>query len=180
MAPDRRFAGGSAPLQISMDAIHNQAEDRARLAARNDIITVLLADDDEDDQMMTADALKSANVASRLHCVADGEELMDYLRHRGKYAFPAPSPRPGILLLDLNMPKKDGREALREIKADPELRTIPVVILTTSKTEEDIERIYGLGANSYISKPVSFEGLVHVMKVMNEYWFQIVRLPRGI
>jgi len=104
---------------------------------------------------------------------------MDYLYHRGKYAPPASSPRPGLVLLDLNMPRKDGREALREMKADPALRSIPVVILTTSRTEEDIENTYGLGANSFIVKPVTFEGLAQAMKVVTEYWFQIVHLPIG-
>jgi CheY-like chemotaxis protein len=111
--------------------------------------------------------------------VNDGEELMDYLRHRGKHAPPAVSPRPGLVLLDLNMPRKDGREALREIKSDPELRSIPVVILTTSKGEEDIERGYNLGANSFITKPVTFDGLVESLRVATEYWFQVVQLPHG-
>ncbi len=104
---------------------------------------------------------------------------MDYLRHVGKYAPPAESPRPDLLLLDLNMPRKDGREVLREMKADPSFRAIPVVILTTSKTSEDVQHIYDLGANSFITKPVSFEGLVKAVKVIGEYWFQIVRLPKG-
>jgi CheY-like chemotaxis protein len=102
---------------------------------------------------------------------------MDYLYHRGKYAPPALSPRPGLVLLDLNMPKKDGREALREMKADPELRTIPIVILTTSRTEDEIQLVYELGANSFVVKPVTFEGFVHAMRVATEYWFQIVELP---
>jgi CheY-like chemotaxis protein len=140
-------------------------------------IVILLADDDEDDRLLTTDALKTAKLANNLRTVNDGEELMDYLYHRGKYAPPASSPRPGFVLLDLNMPKKDGREALREIKADPVLRSIPVVILTTSKAEEDIERTYSLGANSFIVKPVTFDGLVDVIKVASEYWFQIVQLP---
>ena len=108
----------------------------------------------------------------------DGEELLDYLYHRGsKYTAPGSSPTPGLILLDLNMPRKDGREALREIKSDPDLRRIPVVVLTTSKAEEDIYRTYDLGANSFITKPVSFEGLVAVMRDIGRYWIEIVELP---
>jgi CheY-like chemotaxis protein len=145
----------------------------------NPPMAVLLADDDEDDRLLTMDALAESKILNKLYCVADSEELMDFLYHRGKYAAPAASPRPGLLLLDLNMPKKDGTEALREIKADRQLRAIPVVILTTSQAEEDIRRLYDLGANSYISKPVSFEGLTRVIKTLTEYWFQIVKLPQG-
>jgi CheY-like chemotaxis protein len=145
-------------------------------AHRNGIV-ILLADDDEEDRMMTADALLASKLANDFKTVGDGEEMMDYLYHRGKHAPPASSPRPGLVLLDLNMPKKDGREVLREMKADPALRSIPVVILTTSRTEEDIGRTYDLGANSFIVKPVTFDGLVQAMKVVTEYWFQIVHLP---
>jgi CheY-like chemotaxis protein len=109
--------------------------------------------------------------------VENGEELLDYLKRRGRFAPPASAPSPGLILLDLNMPRKDGREALREIKEDPELCTIPVVILTTSKADTDIARIYELGANSFIAKPVSFDGLVDVMRVLGRYWFEIVELP---
>ncbi len=147
-------------------------------ASCNNARIVLLADDDDDDRMMAADALREAKVTNKLQFVTDGEDLMDYLHHRGKYAPPAHSPRPGLLLLDLNMPKKDGREVLREMKANPLFRSIPVVVLTTSTTEEDIAQIYRLGANSFITKPVSFEDLVQAMKVIGEYWFQTVRLPR--
>jgi CheY-like chemotaxis protein len=141
-------------------------------------IMILLADDDEDDRKLAQDALAESRLANDLHTVEDGEELMDYLLRRGKYAALADSPRPGLILLDLNMPKKDGREALREIKADPSLRQIPVVVLTTSKAEEDIYRTYDLGANSFITKPVMFESLVKVMKDLGTYWFEIVELPR--
>jgi CheY-like chemotaxis protein len=144
-----------------------------------EVITVLLADDDEDDRLMTADALREARISNQLQFVTDGEELIDYLYHRGKYAAPAHAPRPDLLLLDLNMPRMDGREALREMKENPAFRSIPVLVLTTSKTEEDVERIYDLGANSFITKPVTFEGLVQAMKVIGEYWFQIVRLPKA-
>ena len=140
-------------------------------------ITILLADDDADDRMMASDALEESRLANDLRCVEDGEELMDYLHRRGKYAPPNDAPRPGLILLDLNMPRKDGREALKEIKAQPELRTIPVVVLTTSKAEEDIYRTYDLGVNSFITKPVNFESLVALMKTLGKYWFEIVELP---
>ena len=140
-------------------------------------IVILMADDDADDRLLAKDALTECRLPSELRFVENGEELLDYLNQRGKYAQLANSPRPGLILLDLNMPKKDGREALREIKADPNLRKIPVVVLTTSKADTDIGRIYELGANSFISKPVSFESLVEVMNVLGRYWFEIVELP---
>lgn len=143
-------------------------------------ITILMADDDPDDCMMTKEALEESRLANDLRFVKDGEELMEYLYRRGHYADPASSPRPGLILLDLNMPRKDGREALREIKEDPTLRAIPIVVLTTSKAEEDVFRSYDLGVNSFIIKPVSFEGLVEVMKTLAKYWFEIVELlPEG-
>jgi CheY-like chemotaxis protein len=140
-------------------------------------IVILLADDDEEDRMLAAGALEESRVVNDLRFVEDGEELLDYLYHRGKYAEAGTSPTPGLILLDLNMPRKDGREALREIKADPDLRRVPVVVLTTSKAEEDIYRTYDLGANSFITKPVSFEGLVAVMRDIGRYWIEIVELP---
>ena len=140
-------------------------------------ITILMADDDEDDRMFAKDALDEARLSNEMYTVENGEELMDYLHHRGNYDDVKASPRPGLILLDLNMPKKDGREALKEIKDDPELRRIPIVVLTTSKAQEDIYRTYDLGVNSFITKPVSFEGLVEVMKALSKYWFSIVRLP---
>jgi CheY-like chemotaxis protein len=139
-------------------------------------IVILLADDDEEDRMLAADALHASRVANDLRFVEDGEELLEYLYRRGRYAT-AEAPTPGLILLDLNMPRKDGREALREIKADPDLRRIPVVVLTTSKAEEDIYRTYDLGANSFITKPVSFDGLVAVMRDIGRYWIEIVELP---
>lgn len=142
-------------------------------------IVILLADDDEEDRMLATDALQESRVVNDLRCVEDGEELLDYLYHRGRYAEPGSAPPPGLILLDLNMPKKDGREALKEIKADPDLRRIPVVVLTTSKAEEDIYRTYDLGANSFITKPVSFDGLVNVMRDIGRYWIEIVELPPG-
>jgi CheY-like chemotaxis protein len=139
-------------------------------------ITILLADDDADDRMLAQEALQESRLANDLHIVEDGEQLLDYLYRRGKFA-DSDAPRPGLILLDLNMPRKDGREALREIKADPNLRSIPIVVLTTSKAEEDIYRTYDLGVNSFITKPVTFDGLVQVMKVLGRYWFEIVELP---
>ena len=140
-------------------------------------ITILMADDDADDRMFAKDALEEARLANDLHFVEDGEELMDYLRHQGKFVGLNGSPKPGLILLDLNMPRKDGREALKEIKEDEELKRIPVVVLTTSKAQEDIYRTYDLGVSSYITKPVSFEGLVDIMKTLSKYWFEIVTLP---
>ena len=140
-------------------------------------LTILMADDDADDRMLTKDALQESRVLNELRFVEDGEELMDYLHRRGKFAPPNNAPRPGLILLDLNMPRKDGREALKEIKAEPVLRSIPVIVLTTSKAEEDIYRTYDLGVNSFITKPVNFESLVAVMKALGKYWFEIVELP---
>src|SRR6202790_2765751 len=140
-------------------------------------IVILLADDDEEDRMLACDALAESGLSNEISCVTDGEDLMDYVHQRGKYAPPAEAPRPGLILLDLNMPKKDGREALREIKSDPDLRQISVVVLTTSKADEDIYSSYDSGASSFISKPVTFEGLVDVMKGLGRYWFEIVELP---
>jgi CheY-like chemotaxis protein len=136
-----------------------------------------MADDDEDDCMLAREALAESRLANELYIVNDGEELMDYLHHRGLYANESSAPRPNLILLDLNMPRKDGREALREIKADPVLRKIPVVILTTSKAEEDVYSSYDLGANSFIIKPVTFTSLVEVMRTIGKYWFEIVELP---
>ncbi|MCE5216690.1 response regulator [bacterium] len=138
-----------------------------------------MADDDEEDCMLVQEALAEARLANDLRFVHDGEELIAYLRREGRYADPALSPRPGLILLDLNMPRVDGREALEHIKGDPDLHRIPVVVLTTSKAEEDIYRSYDLGVNSYITKPVTFDGLVEAMQVLKRYWFEIVELPRA-
>lgn len=142
-------------------------------------ITILMADDDEDDRRFVKRAWEKSRVANDLRFVEDGEELLEYLRRAGRYSDPAAAPRPGLILLDLNMPKMDGREALREIKADPDLRRIPVVVLTTSKAEEDIYRTYDLGASSFISKPVTFQSLVDVIQALGKYWVEIVELPPG-
>jgi two-component system response regulator len=136
-----------------------------------------MADDDPDDRAMTAEAFAEAKLANELRFVEDGAELLDYLFRRGKYVDPASSPRPGIILLDLNMPRVDGREALAQLKADPRFRTIRVIILTTSKAEEDILRTYNLSAASYITKPVTFESLVEVIRTLGKYWLEIVELP---
>jgi CheY-like chemotaxis protein len=140
-------------------------------------ITLLMADDDEDDRLLTKVALERSRLANDLRFVEDGEELLDYLHRRGKYADPLLSPRPGLILLDLNMPRKDGREALSEIKTSPALRRIPVVVMTTSQAERDIAKIYDLGANSYVTKPVTMDSLVDVLKTIGRYWFEIVELP---
>ena len=140
-------------------------------------ITILMADDDADDRLMTKEAFEESKLVNDLRFVEDGVELLDYLKRRGKYEDPATSPRPGLILLDLNMPKKDGREALAEIKADPNLKSIRIVILTTSKAEEDIYRTYDLSAASYITKPVTFAAMTEVVKVLGKYWLEIVALP---
>ena len=140
-------------------------------------ITIVIADDDPEDRMLAEDALKEGRLVNDIRFVEDGEELLDYLQRRGKYSDPDSSPRPGMILLDLNMPRMDGREALKYIKGDPELRRIPIVVLTTSKAEEDIYRTYDLGVNSFIIKPVTFDSLVNIMRVLEAYWFEIVEIP---
>lgn len=140
-------------------------------------ITILMADDDAEDRQMAKEAFAESRLANDLRFVENGVELMDYLHRRGQYANPESSPRPGIILLDLNMPKKDGREALAEIKADPQLKVIRIIILTTSNAEEDIARTYALSATSYITKPVTFAALVEVIKTLGKYWLEIVELP---
>lgn len=140
-------------------------------------LTILVADDDEDDRDLIRKAWQKTRAANDLRFVEDGEQLMDYLNQEGSYRDPASAPRPAVILLDLNMPRKDGREALRDIKADPALRQIPIIILTTSQADEDIFRSYDLGANSYIAKPVTFGALVDVLQVLGNYWIDIVNLP---
>lgn len=139
-----------------------------------ELFTILMADDDEEDCMLTQDALRESRLNNPIQFVRDGVELMAYLRQEGEYK---DARRPGLILLDLNMPRKDGREALVEIKADPRLRSIPIVILTTSKSENDVYRSYDLGANSFVTKPITFQALVEVMLVLGRYWFEIVELP---
>lgn len=140
-------------------------------------IVILLAEDDEEDLQLTIEALNENRLGNDIRTTRDGEELMDYLLRRGAYADPASAPVPGLILLDLNMPRKDGREALAEIKSNDALRKIPVIVLTTSKAEEDIFRSYDLGVNSFVTKPVTFAGLAESMKVLSQYWFEIVELP---
>lgn len=140
-------------------------------------IVILMAEDDPDDRLLVREAFEESRLLNELRFVEDGEELLDYLRRQKGYADPESAPKPGLILLDLNMPRKDGREALREIKADPELRRIPIVVMTTSRAEEDIFRSYDMGASSYISKPVTFERLVELMKSLGNYWIEFVELP---
>jgi CheY-like chemotaxis protein len=140
--------------------------------------TILLADDDEEDRELAREALQGSRLANEMKFVTDGQDLLDYLRQDGRWTAEN-APRPGIILLDLNMPRKDGREALQEIKADESLRRIPVVVLTTSKDEADVLATYDLGVSSFITKPVTFGGLVDVMKTWTQYWFEIVELPDG-
>jgi CheY-like chemotaxis protein len=140
-------------------------------------IIILYAEDDPEDRMLLEDAWEENRLANELHFVEDGEELMDYLHRRGKYAKLAGELLPGLILLDLNMPKKDGREALTEIKADPNLRRIPIVVMTTSKEEEDVLRTYDMGVSGFVIKPVTFESLCEMIKGLSKYWFEIVELP---
>jgi two-component system, response regulator len=141
-------------------------------------IVILLADDDEDDCFLVKEAFEESRISNDLHIVNDGEELMEYLQHRGDFIDKGKFPKPDLILLDLNMPRKNGKEALKEIKEDNELRKIPVVVLTTSEAEEDIVKTYDLGVNSFITKPVTFEELVDVIRTIGKYWFQIVKLPK--
>ncbi|MEQ1877347.1 MAG: response regulator [Bdellovibrionia bacterium] len=140
-------------------------------------VPILVADDDADDRMMIRDALLESRLLNDVRFVRDGEELTDYLNRNGRYNDTHKYPLPGLILLDLNMPKKDGREALKEIKENPTLRHIPIVVLTTSRADEDICRTYDLGVNSFVTKPVTFESLVKTMKEIGRYWFEIVELP---
>lgn len=146
--------------------------------AENDTIVILIADDDPDDRLMATEAIMQSRNGTprRVLTVEDGEELLDYLYDRGKYES-GDWPCPDLILLDLNMPRKNGVEALKIIKADPGMRHIPIVILTTSKEEEDIYRTYDLGVNSFITKPVTFDALVNTMRILGKYWFEVVRLP---
>lgn len=147
------------------------------MTTNKDTIAILMADDDDDDFVLTQKALRQGKLLNTLIRVKDGEELLDYLLKRGDY-IDQETIRPGVILLDLNMPRKDGREALREIKSNPELSDIPVVVFTTSKAEEDIYKSYQLGVNSFITKPVTFENLIKVMQTLGEYWLEIVALPQ--
>lgn len=138
-----------------------------------------MADDDAEDRLLVQEAMEESCLLNQLKFVVDGEELCDYLKNQGKYTDKKKYPNPGLILLDLNMPRMDGREALKEIKSDPYLRSIPIVVLTTSKAEEDILRTYDLGVNSFITKPVTFSALVDIMQTLGKYWFDIVKLPHS-
>ena len=140
-------------------------------------VLILCAEDDPEDRTLIKEAFEESRLGNEIRFVEDGEALLCYLQRRGEYADPETSPKPGLILLDLNMPKKDGREALREIRDDPKLRRIPVVALTTSDAEEDILRTYESGVNSYIKKPVTFDGFVDTVKHLGQYWFHLVELP---
>ena len=140
-------------------------------------ITMLLAEDDYDDRYLISEALDESGVDNQLYIVENGEDLIDYLKNRGKYTDKEEYPRPGLILLDLNMPLMDGREALAKIKSDPDLKMIPIVVLTTSQADEDIQETYGLGITGFITKPMTFSGLVEIMKSVGNYWFQSVTLP---
>jgi CheY-like chemotaxis protein len=142
-------------------------------------ITILMADDDADDRDLTRDAMNRGKLPSELRFVEDGEELLDYLHRRGRYTNPDDAPLPGLILLDLNMPRMDGREALRSIKSNPTLRRIPIIILSTSRREEDVLGSYDMGANCFITKPETFEQLVEVVKVLDKHWLQTVELPHS-
>lgn len=139
-------------------------------------VTFIIADDDADDRLLLADAFRESRLRNPLVFVEDGIELIDYLKRRDKYADRKDND-PTLVLLDLNMPRMDGRTALTAIKSDPELRRFPVVVFTTSRSEEDIVRSYDLGVNSFITKPVTFDALVEVVRSLNHYWIDIVELP---
>ncbi len=147
------------------------------MTARKNTILILIAEDDPEDRMLTKEALEESRLANEIAFVENGVELMDYLNGNRPFDDRTKYPLPGLIILDLNMPKKDGREALKEIKADKHLKSIPVVILSTSKAEEDILKTYDLGVNSFITKPVTFNALVEIMHALSKYWFEIVELP---
>ena len=147
------------------------------MSSNSSSIHILLAEDDPDDRLLTRRALEKSGLANTVDTVEDGEELMKYLRHEGEYADAEAAPRPGLILLDLNMPRMDGREALKKIKSDSELRRIPVIVLTTSEAEQDILQSYDLGVNAFVTKPVTFDDLANALQALGEFWFEIVKLP---
>ena len=139
---------------------------------------ILLVEDSAEDAEATVRALRRAGLANPIHHCHDGDEALDYLRRRGQYAPPASAPRPGVVLLDLNLPGTDGREVLAEVKGDDALKQIPVIVLTTSTDQRDIDRCYEAGANSYVKKPVDLDGFLHAIQRLSDYWFEVVILPR--
>ena len=141
-------------------------------------IPILIVDDDLDDCDMIRDAFKESRLINSIHFVHNGEEALEYLNNSGQFSNPLENPRPGLILLDLNMPRMDGREVLKAIKGDSELRQIPIIILTTSQAEEDVYRAYNLGVNSFITKPVKFDTFVQVMRDLGHYWLELVQLPK--
>jgi CheY-like chemotaxis protein len=141
---------------------------------RPDPIEVLLVEDDPGDVLLIREAFEDNKVANRLHVVADGVEALDFMRQMGEHA---DAPRPDLVLLDLNLPRKDGREVLAEVKADERLRRIPVVVLTTSESEEDVLRSYALHANAYVTKPVDFDRFIEVVRKIDDFFVTVVRLP---
>jgi CheY-like chemotaxis protein len=147
------------------------------MGKRRNPVTVLIADDDPDDQRLTSEALAGIEPPADVRFVGDGEELLDYLRHQGKYADATSAPRPGVILLDLNLPRKNGCEALRDIKQDPDLRLIPVIVLTVSNAATDIRQVYELGANSYLCKPRTYTELLVAMRSWSRFWLETVELP---
>ena len=149
----------------------------APLGAAGSTVTIMIADDDPDDRLLIKEALEEAHFDCPIEFFTDGVDLLDYLHGRGEYARRPAALLPGLLFLDLNMPRMDGREALQKIKQDPHLRRIPVVVLTTSSSEEDVFRLYDLGVNSFITKPANFDTLVKIMESIAGYWLGIVALP---
>jgi len=147
------------------------------MSSNSSSIHILLAEDDPDDRLLTRRALEKSRLANTVDTVEDGEELMKYLRREGEYADADAAPRPGLILLDLNMPRMDGREALKKIKSDSDLRRIPVIVLTTSEAERDISQSYDLGVNAFVTKPVTFDDLASALQALGEFWFEIVKLP---
>ena len=168
---------GELSAEVLERTIRFTLKNHAAIQHTPELVTILMADDDPDDRLLVQDAFTEIRLDNPLDFVADGVELMDYLHRRGAYAHLAGAKLPGLILLDLNMPRKDGREALNEIKQDEMLRKIPIVVLTTSRADEDLLASYNLGANSFIVKPVTFDKLVEVIRVVTDYWLCIVTLP---
>lgn len=147
------------------------------MAKKPRTFTILMADDDADDCLLVQDALREAGQHHLLRIVRDGQQLLDYLRQRGEYCDSEDTPRPDLILLDLKMPRKDGREALSELKADPRLRSMPIIVLTTSTARDDISFCYSMGVNSYVTKPATYRGLVDLLATICKYWFELAELP---